>query len=89
VEAAAYFVVSEALTNAARHAEAPNVAVRGSVRSGALHLEISDDGRGCADGRWGSGLQGLADRLATLNGRLVVHSPDGGGTRLCAEIPCA
>lgn len=88
VEATAYFVVSEALTNAAKHAQASDISVQGSMRNGALHLEISDNGRGGAEGHWGSGLQGLVDRIATLNGRLTVHSPVGGGTRLCAEIPC-
>lgn len=88
VEATAYFVASEALTNAARHSGATRIVVDGQVRGDRLSIEVSDDGRGGADGRRGSGLQGLADRLATLNGRLTVHSPPGGGTRLQAEIPC-
>ena len=88
VEATAYFVVSEALTNAAKHAAASGVTVAGRLHGGRLELEVTDDGRGGADGRWGSGLQGLVDRLAALNGRLSVHSPAGGGTRLRAEIPC-
>jgi signal transduction histidine kinase len=88
VEATAYFVVSEALTNAAKHSSASGVAVAGRLRDGQLRIEVTDDGQGGADGRWGSGLQGLVDRLATLNGRLTVHSPAGGGTRLRAEIPC-
>lgn len=89
VEATAYFVVSEALTNAAKHSGASSVAVAALLRDGWLQIEVTDDGRGGAEGHWGSGLQGLADRLATSNGRLTVHSPVGGGTRLAAEIPCA
>jgi signal transduction histidine kinase len=88
VEASAYFVVSEALTNAAKHSGASSIAVAGRLRDGRLRIEVTDNGRGGADGHWGSGLQGLVDRLATLNGRLAVHSPVGGGTQLWAEIPC-
>lgn len=89
VEATAYFVVSEAMTNAAKHSEASSIFVTGSLRRGILCLEVVDNGRGGADGHWGSGLQGLADRVSTLAGRLTVHSPVAGGTRLRAEIPCA
>ena len=89
VEAAAFFVVSEALTNAAKHSHAGLVTVRGDVEGGRLMLEIADDGSGGAGENWGSGLQGLTDRLATLDGSLTVASPRGGGTRLRAEIPCA
>ncbi|WP_405145099.1 sensor histidine kinase [Sphaerisporangium sp. NBC_01403] len=88
VEATAYFVVSEALTNAAKHSGASSIAVAGQLRDGRLWLEVTDNGQGGADGQWGSGLQGLVDRLAMLNGRLTVHSPADGGTRLGAEIPC-
>lgn len=88
VEATAYFVVSEALTNAAKHSGASSIAVVGRLRDGGLWIAVSDNGCGGADGHWGSGLQGLLDRLATLNGRLTVHSPAGGGTRIEAEIPC-
>jgi len=88
VEATAYFVVSEALTNAAKHSGASSIAVAGRLRDGWLRIEVTDDGRGGADGRLGSGLQGLVDRLATLEGQLTVDSPAGGGTRLRAEIPC-
>ncbi|MBL7495909.1 hypothetical protein I6A84_09680 [Frankia sp. CNm7] len=87
VEATAYFLVSEALTNAARHAGAARVAITGRLADGWLRLEIADDGRGGADARRGQGLQGLVDRTATLNGQLTVHSPPGGGTRLVAQIP--
>jgi hypothetical protein len=88
VEATAYFVVSEALTNAAKHSGASSIAVAGRLRDGRLRIEVTDDGRGGADGRLGSGLQSLVDRLATLEGQLTVDSPAGGGTRLRAEISC-
>jgi len=88
VEATAYFVVSEALTNAAKHSGASSIAVAGRLRDGRLRIEVTDNGRGGADDHWESGLQGLADRLATLNGRLTVGSPVGGGTRMRADIPC-
>jgi signal transduction histidine kinase len=88
VEATAYFVISEALTNAVKHAEATGVTVTGCLADGQMRIEISDDGQGGADGRWGSGLQGMADRLATLDGRLTVSSPASGGTRLIAALPC-
>ena len=95
VEATAYFVVSEALTNAAKHSGASSIVVTARLAdddddaaAAKLRIEVSDNGRGGADGHWGSGLQGLADRLATLNGRLAVDSPVGGGTRVWAEIPC-
>jgi signal transduction histidine kinase len=89
VETTAYFVVSEGLTNAAKHSGATGITVTGRLDDARLWIEVTDNGRGGADGHWGSGLQGLVDRLATLNGRLTVHSPIGGGTRLRAEIPCA
>ncbi|MDQ3632698.1 MAG: histidine kinase [Actinomycetota bacterium] len=88
VEATAYFVVSEAMTNAAKHSGAPSIAVAGGLRDDRLWIEVTDHGRGGADGHWGSGLQGLVDRLATLDGRLTVQSPVAGGTRVWAEIPC-
>ena len=88
VEATAYFVVAEALTNAARHAAAARVEVE-AVRAGArLRVEIRDDGRGGADPSGGSGLRGLADRVAAIDGRLDVSSPPGEGTVLRVEIPC-
>jgi len=89
IEATAYFVVSEALTNAAKHSHASRIDITGRLHDGRLAIEVADNGRGGADGHWGHGLQGLVDRLATLNGRLTVNSPVGGGTRLVAEIPCA
>ena len=87
LEASAYFVVSEALTNVAKHAEASAATVRISVGDGRLTLEVSDDGRGGADMRAGSGLSGLADRVAALDGELTVTSPAGAGTTVQAEIP--
>jgi signal transduction histidine kinase len=88
VEAAAYFVVSEALANVAKHA--PEAAAQVAIRSpaGRLVVEVSDDGPGGAQPGAGSGLRGLADRVASLGGTLRVDSPDGHGTRLRAEIPC-
>ncbi|SDU75338.1 sensor histidine kinase [Jiangella alkaliphila] len=93
VEATAYFLVSEALTNAARHAGATLVTVTLARDEQGLRVEVADDGAGGArlgdgDGD-GSGLQGLADRLAALGARLDVDSPPGGGTRLRTVIPCA
>jgi PAS domain S-box-containing protein len=89
VEATAYFVVAEALTNAARHAAAARVEVE-AVRAGdRLQVEVRDDGRGGADPSAGSGLRGLADRVAAIDGRLDVTSPLGEGTVVRVEIPCA
>jgi signal transduction histidine kinase len=87
VEAAAYYLVSEALTNAARHAEASSVGVRLRCAGGRLRIEVRDDGIGGADARAGSGLRGLADRVEALGGRLELHSPPGAGTTLTGEIP--
>jgi signal transduction histidine kinase len=86
VEAAIYFVCSEALANVAKHAKASQVGVRVERRAGLVVLEVQDDGGGGADPA-GSGLRGLADRVEALQGRLQVESPLGGGTRLVAEIP--
>jgi PAS domain S-box-containing protein len=87
VEATAYFVVAEALTNAARHAEAKGVEVEVSTANGELVVEIRDDGVGRADGD-GGGLRGLADRVAAIDGTLDVTSPPGVGTTVRAVIPC-
>lgn len=89
VEGAAYFVVAEALTNVAKYAVASHVLVRAAWRDGILTLEVSDDGIGGADPSAGSGLRGLVDRLAVIDGTLEVVSPTGGGTRLLAQIPSA
>lgn len=88
-EAAAYFLVSEALANVAKHAEATKVEVRADSSGGSLRIEVADDGVGGADGLGGSGLRGISDRVAAVGGRLEVDSPSGGGTRVTAEIPCA
>jgi signal transduction histidine kinase len=89
VEAAAYFVVAEALTNVAKYAGASNAAVRINRNGSYAVVEVRDDGVGGADPAVGTGLRGLADRLAALDGRLEVHSPPGAGTTVRAEVPCA
>jgi signal transduction histidine kinase len=89
VEAAAYFVVSEALTNVAKHAAASAVRVRVQRHGGRALVEVADDGVGGADRGQGTGLRGLADRVDALGGRLDVESPPGRGTIVHAEIPCA
>ena len=88
VESTAYFVISEGLTNAAKHAGAGAVDVRVVLAGAGLTVEVSDDGCGGAEVRPGSGLEGLTDRLATLDARLTVESGPG-GTRLGTVIPCA
>ena len=87
VEAAAYYLIAEALTNVAKYAEASAVRVRVAVRDGRVLVEVSDDGVGGADAATGSGLRGLADRVEALGGSLAVESPAGAGTSLRAEIP--
>jgi signal transduction histidine kinase len=87
VEAAIYFVVSEALTNVAKYANATHALVRTGWRGDGLLVEIADDGIGGADPARGSGLRGLADRLAAVDGTLEITSPTGGGTRVLAHIP--
>lgn len=88
VEAAAYFVVCEALTNIARHSGASRAEVSGSHRDGRLFLHVRDNGRGGADAAAGTGLTGLADRVSALNGRIALSSPPGGPTLLRVEFPC-
>ncbi len=88
-EATAYFVVSEALVNVAKHARATRATVGLTAADGMLLVEVGDDGIGGADPSRGTGLRGLADRVAAADGRLVVESPPGRGTRVVAEIPCA
>src|SRR5207248_3912393 len=88
VESAVYFIVAEALTNAARYARAQNVTVRVARRNGRVEVEVSDDGVGGADPEQGSGLRGLHDRVAALDGRLELTSAGGEGTTLEARIPC-
>jgi signal transduction histidine kinase/ketosteroid isomerase-like protein len=86
VEATAYFVVAEALTNVTKHARAKSATVTARVEDRAVHVQVRDDGIGGAQPA-GSGLLGLADRLAALNGRFRVESPAGGGTLVAADIP--
>jgi signal transduction histidine kinase len=85
VEATAYFVLAEALTNVAKHAHATSATVQARVEDGTLRLQVRDDGVGGARPD-GSGLVGLADRLAVLHGHLRVESPADGGTLLSADI---
>jgi PAS domain S-box-containing protein len=86
-EAAAYYVVSEALANVAKYADATSASVSVARGDGMVVVEVVDDGVGGADPASGSGLRGLADRVAVLDGSLSVTSPVGGGTRIRAEIP--
>jgi signal transduction histidine kinase len=88
VASAAYFVVSEALANAAKHSYASVVQVAASCQNGVLTVSVEDDGIGGASAGTGTGLRGLADRVEALGGRLSVSSPPGKGTRLRAELPC-
>jgi signal transduction histidine kinase len=88
-EATAYFVVAEALTNVARHAGASHARVEGTLDAERLRLSIADDGQGGARTEGGSGLRGLADRLAAVGGTLAIESPAGAGTTVRAEIPLA
>lgn len=89
VEATAYYVVAEGLTNVVRHARARAAGVHIHRSNGNLEIEIEDDGTGGADVQRGSGLRGLADRLDAMSGTLSVDSPPERGTRLKATIPCA
>jgi signal transduction histidine kinase len=88
LEVAGYYVVSESLTNVAKHAQASKVTVDVGVSDDMLIVEVVDDGVGGADSERGSGLRGLADRVEALNGSLRIWSPAGKGTRLRAELPC-
>jgi signal transduction histidine kinase len=81
-------VVSEALTNVAKYANATHATVAVRRVNGHLDVAVSDDGVGGADATHGSGLRGLADRVAALDGTLSLESPPGRGTRLRAKIPC-
>ncbi len=89
VEAAAYFVACEALTNAIKHASPTRVAVHTTRANGVLRLLVTDDGVGGAEARSGSGLPGMADRVAAHGGTLAIESPPGAGTRIEVELPCA
>jgi PAS domain S-box-containing protein len=89
IEASVYFVVSEALTNVVKHAGASAATVRISTAEHRLALDVSDDGAGGADMRGGTGLSGLADRVAALDGELTVTSAPGAGTTVHVDIPLA
>jgi signal transduction histidine kinase len=88
VEVAAYFAVCEALANLAKHSRATRASVWGRLLDGVLVLEVRDDGAGGADPAGGTGLTGLADRVAVVDGRLLLSSPPGGPTLVRMEIPC-
>ncbi|MFC5001623.1 sensor domain-containing protein [Dactylosporangium cerinum] len=88
VETTAYFVVCEALTNAVRHARASRVTVSGRLAGRQLTLTVTDDGDGGADPAAGTGLRGLADRTAVMDGTFTVTSPAGGPTTLRVDLPC-
>jgi PAS domain S-box-containing protein len=89
VETAAYYLIAEAVTNVAKYAQATHVEVSVRRDNGHLLVHVTDDGVGGANPAEGTGLRGLSDRVEALHGRLRVHSPDGGGTRISAEIPVA
>ena len=86
-EVAAYYVVAEALTNAAKHAHASAIFVRARTDEATLELSVRDDGVGGADSGNGSGLTGLGDRVEALGGRMEIVSHTGTGTELIVEIP--
>jgi signal transduction histidine kinase len=86
VEASAYFIVAEALTNVVKHSHAGHAQVSACVQDGTLRVEIRDDGGGGADPD-GHGLVGMRDRVTTLGGRLEIESPAGGGTLVAATLP--
>jgi signal transduction histidine kinase len=88
VEHAAYFVVAEALTNVAKHAQAASASVTARLVDRVLVVEVGDDGQGGADPARGSGLTGMADRVAVADGRMLLSSPPGGPTLLRVELPC-
>ena len=89
VEVAAYYVICEALVNAAKHSNASVVQVGTQVAGNLLHLRVRDDGDGGAEPALGSGLVGLKDRVEALGGTIAIHSPPGGGTSLDADLPLA
>ena len=88
IELAAYFVVSEALTNTAKHASAMKASVALTQRDGRLAVEVRDDGVGGPDVDRGTGLRGLADRVAAIDGRLEIDSKPGQGTIVRAGLEC-
>jgi signal transduction histidine kinase len=88
VEAAAYFVVSEALANTTKHSRAAHASIGVARTNGWVTVEVSDNGVGGADPANGTGLRGLGDRITALDGRLEIYSPPGAGTLIRASIPC-
>jgi signal transduction histidine kinase len=88
VENTAYFAVAEALTNIAKHSAATSARVTARRHDGVLTIEVSDNGHGGADPSRGSGLTGLADRVAVAGGRMLLSSPAGGPTVLWVEVAC-
>jgi signal transduction histidine kinase len=88
IEAAAYYVVAETVTNAVKYAEARHVRVEVGRVEGEVVVQVADDGSGGADPAAGSGLRGLADRVEALDGRFTVDSPPGAGTTVTAVLPC-
>jgi signal transduction histidine kinase len=88
IESTAYFVVSEALTNAVRHAAATRIQISGRLADQRLALTIVDDGRGGAEPSLGTGMRGLADRVAVVTGTLEISSPQGGPTTVRIDLPC-
>jgi len=88
IEVAAYFLVSEGLTNVAKYACASAASIDVTRANGNLVVEVADDGIGGANVDGGTGLRGLADRIEALGGCLSLESPAGGGTRMRAQIPC-
>ncbi len=88
VETTAYYIVAEALTNVAKHSQATEARVMVRMQNGTLALDIEDDGKGGATPSPASGLSGLQDRAAALDGRLTISSPEGGPTRISARLPC-
>jgi signal transduction histidine kinase len=89
IEAAAYFVASEALTNSVKHAQASRVTLSAEHSDGRLVLRVTDDGIGGAVASERSGLAGISDRVAALGGNVQVSSAPGAGTKVTAELPCA
>jgi len=87
VETIAYFCAAELLANAAKHSSANKIRIQAIGRDDALLLQVSDDGTGGADPARGSGLSGLAQRAAVVDGRLDIASPPGGPTRITVELP--
>ncbi|HEX8005880.1 MAG TPA: ATP-binding protein, partial [Trebonia sp.] len=87
IETIAYFCTAELLANAAKHSGANKIKIDISERAGVLALSVADDGRGGADPAGGSGLTGLRQRVAVVDGRLDIASPPGGPTRITVELP--